>query len=30
MPQQLGQQVIPVIEKYTEFDQLMVLADNVL
>ncbi len=26
--QQLGQQVIPVIEKYTEFDQLMVLADK--
>lgn len=26
--QQLGQQVLPVIEKYTEFDQLMVLADQ--
>lgn len=26
--QQLGQQVIPVIEKYTEFEQLMVLADK--
>ncbi len=26
--QQLGQQVLPVIEKYTEFEQLMVLADQ--
>ena len=26
--QQLGQQVLPVIEKYTEFEQLMVLADR--
>ncbi len=26
--QQLGQQVIPVIEKYTEFEQLMYLADQ--
>lgn len=26
--QQLGQQVLPVIEKYTEFDQLLTLADQ--
>ncbi|MCB1644771.1 MAG: biosynthetic arginine decarboxylase, partial [Pseudomonadales bacterium] len=26
--QQLGQQVLPVIEKYTEFEQLMALADE--
>lgn len=26
--QQLGQQVLPVIEKYSEFEQLMVLADQ--
>lgn len=26
--QQLGQQVIPIIEKYTEFEQLMILADQ--
>ena len=26
--QQLGQQVLPVIEKYTEFDQLLILADQ--
>lgn len=26
--QQLGQQALPVIEKYTEFEQLMVLADQ--
>lgn len=26
--QQLGQQVVPVIEKYTEFDQLLILADQ--
>lgn len=26
--QQLGQQVLPVIEKYTEFEQLMVLSDR--
>ncbi|MFW6093637.1 MAG: biosynthetic arginine decarboxylase [Pseudomonadota bacterium] len=26
--QQLGQHVLPVIEKYTEFEQLMVLADQ--
>ncbi len=26
--QQLGQQVLPVIEKYTEFEQLMILADQ--
>ena len=26
--QQLGQQVLPVIEKYSEFDQLMILGDE--
>ncbi len=26
--QQLGQRVLPIIEKYTEFEQLMVLADR--
>lgn len=26
--QQLGQQVLPVIEKYSEFDQLMILGDQ--
>jgi arginine decarboxylase len=26
--QQLGQQVIPIIEKYSEFDQLMILAEQ--
>ena len=26
--QQLGQQVLPVIEKYSEFDQLLILADQ--
>lgn len=26
--QQLGQQVLPVIEKYSEFEQLMILADQ--
>ena len=26
--QQLGQQVVPIIEKYSEFEQLMILADQ--